>query len=576
MQSVGLVLYERDTETRWIDDPVHGLILQTMAGLNDTAAQLRGPSLTDQQLRILRAIALSAASMSMTSGILVGWWFARMKRSFRHHLIMLMIFSDFFKASWQLIYPAVVFSSGGNITSESRFCQTAGFMMSMGIEASDFAVLAIAVHSALYIFRPGMGAIGEGGLFRYRYYVYATWLAFSIVMPSLAFLNKEPAYTAQGTFCYLPVRPFWYRLALAWIPRYLILLTIMTLYAAIYIYVRMRFRTFRTSVGASTLDVDTIDLAPPEHPSQETQRLPSIDSHGLIPPSPCPLTASRQPSDSGQPFARALLAPPNDRANMSSSSDGSQDCSSRRGSAVFPSGAPSTTDADRTSQDKRRQIKEETANEEARRRRIAISRQLRLLFIYPLVYALMWLPPLFSHALQFTDRFVMKPSFPLHCVVAFTLPFQCFVDCWLFTIREKPWRYIPESSRGNWFRRYGFGLSKYKGKSTEIGAEEGGDEGWRRRKHLSFEARKAYERRDAETKDAAKEWFGREESIRTRKPERSWWDVEDQQIEEDFEEEEDDDRVSAVSDEDESNELEGLTTQLTPPPNTTNEGRRSE
>jgi G protein-coupled receptor GPR1 len=49
---------------------------------------------------------------------------------------MLMIFSDFFKASWQLIYPAVVFSNGGNITSESRFCQTAGFMMSMGIEAS--------------------------------------------------------------------------------------------------------------------------------------------------------------------------------------------------------------------------------------------------------------------------------------------------------------------------------------------------------------------------------------------------------------------------------------------------------
>jgi G protein-coupled receptor GPR1 len=91
MQSVGLVLYERDTETRWIDDPVHGLILQTMAGLNDTATQLKGPSLTDQQLRILRAIALSAASMSMTSGILVGWWFVRMKRSFRHQYVY---FSD--------------------------------------------------------------------------------------------------------------------------------------------------------------------------------------------------------------------------------------------------------------------------------------------------------------------------------------------------------------------------------------------------------------------------------------------------------------------------------------------------
>lgn len=51
-----------------------------------------------------------------------------------------------------------------------------------------------------------MGAIGEGGIFRYRYYVYVAWLAFSIIMPSLAFLNDSPAYTAQGTFCYLPVR----------------------------------------------------------------------------------------------------------------------------------------------------------------------------------------------------------------------------------------------------------------------------------------------------------------------------------------------------------------------------------
>ena len=48
---------------------------------------------------------------------------------------MLMIFSDFYKASWQLIYPAVVFAKGA-VSSESRFCQTAGFMMSMGIEAS--------------------------------------------------------------------------------------------------------------------------------------------------------------------------------------------------------------------------------------------------------------------------------------------------------------------------------------------------------------------------------------------------------------------------------------------------------
>ncbi|KAF8532628.1 G protein-coupled glucose receptor regulating Gpa2-domain-containing protein [Trichophaea hybrida] len=502
----------------------------TGLGLNDR--QFKGSTLTGRQLYILRSIALSAASMSMVSGLLVGWWFVRMKRSFRHHLIMLMIFSDFFKASWQLIYPVVVFTKGA-VSSQSRFCQTAGFMMSMGIEASDFAVLAIAVHSALYIFRPGMGAIGEGGLFRYRYYVYATWLAFAIIMPSLAFLNQSPAYTAQGTFCYLPVRPFWFRLALAWIPRYLILLMIITVYATIYIYVRMKFRTFRTNVGASTLDVETIDLAPAE-PFEESQRLPSLDSHGLIPPSPCPVAGSGQSSDHFvPPFANALLAPPNDRTELSTSSD-SQIGDSRRGSAVFPSGAPSSAE-DRSSSVKRQQG-EHTANAEARRRRITISRQLRLLFIYPLVYALMWMPPLFSHALQFTDRFVQHPSFPLHCVVAFTLPFQCFVDCWLFTIREKPWRYIPETQRGNWYARYGFGIQQCKGKSTELGAEEGGDASWKTRKHLTFEARKAYERREAEKKEAANQWLTRDmECVQTtRRRERSWWDFTEHDIEEEF------------------------------------------
>lgn len=52
-----------------------------------------------------------------------------------HSLIMLLVFSDFFKASWQLIYPAVVFTNGA-VSSTSKFCQAAGFFMSMGIEAS--------------------------------------------------------------------------------------------------------------------------------------------------------------------------------------------------------------------------------------------------------------------------------------------------------------------------------------------------------------------------------------------------------------------------------------------------------
>ena len=72
---------EYPKSTLWLDDPVHGLI---MAGGHLAGHESGKPTLTGQQLYILRSIALASASMSVVSGVLVGWWFARMKRSFRH------------------------------------------------------------------------------------------------------------------------------------------------------------------------------------------------------------------------------------------------------------------------------------------------------------------------------------------------------------------------------------------------------------------------------------------------------------------------------------------------------------
>lgn len=170
---------------------------------------------------------------------------------------------------------------------------------------------------------------------------------------------------------------------------------------------------------------------------------------------------------------------------------------------------------------------QDASSAKLRGRRIAISRQLRLLFIYPLVYALMWVAPLISNLLEYQDRFVRNPSFPLACMVAFTIPVQCAVDCWLFTIREKPWRYIPKSSGESFWSRYGF----------IAGEEEGGnrrEEGdfWRKKKNMTFEARKAYERREEERKEAAEVWLARQEEKGRRLPvarraDTNWWDIVD-------------------------------------------------
>ena len=108
------------------------------------------------------------------------------------------------------------------------------------INSADFVVLLIALHTVLTIFNP-RNHLDEGGLYRYRYVVYICWIVFPSLTASLAFFAGNNAYLEQGSFCALPIRPFWYRLALAWVPRYIILAFILTVYIAIYVYVGYKF-----------------------------------------------------------------------------------------------------------------------------------------------------------------------------------------------------------------------------------------------------------------------------------------------------------------------------------------------
>lgn len=66
----------------WVDDPVYGLSRLEGRRLDTLSNDM--PILTGQELYILRTIALVGASISLASGVVVGWWFVRMKRSFRH------------------------------------------------------------------------------------------------------------------------------------------------------------------------------------------------------------------------------------------------------------------------------------------------------------------------------------------------------------------------------------------------------------------------------------------------------------------------------------------------------------
>jgi G protein-coupled receptor GPR1 len=424
---------------------------------------------------------------------------------------MLLIQSDMMKALWYMIHPIVAFIHG-DVPTTSSFCQASGFFIALSIEASgmyrnpkhvdssltsvDFAILMIAIHTALYIWKPSP-SIGEGGLYPYRHLAYVMWVIFPALSAGLAFVNPDHAYTSQGTYCYLPVRPLWYPVGLAWTPRYIIFITISTIYIAIYAYVHYKFNDLDSNMGHSYMEENAtalneinagVDYDPramdPQLEIPTTPPLPTLTRHGLIPsntPSavdPNSRKASIASNDNVRPVSQGsdwvdqafggldtrlksgLQAerPTNLEAsqfnslrNIPGTSEASPPSDNhsfvgilhalRNGNDPTPDtpihhqpqlGLPS--DATLTLVDSQGYT---GATEELHQKRIAIRRQLRFLFIYPLVYMFMWIIPFISHVLQYTNWYVRNPSLALTALVTVIVPLQCAVDSWLFSTREK-------------------------------------------------------------------------------------------------------------------------------------------
>jgi hypothetical protein len=155
----------------------------------------------------------------------------------------------------------------------------------------DFSVLMIAVHSALYIFKPPT-LIGEGGIYPYGYIAYVLLIILPLLMASLAFLNSNGTYVSGGASCHLPVRPFWYRLALSWIPRYFIFIFILVADVSIYLFVRHKFGNFGQSNNTSAQPSGRQDSVERRRGQNWTGRsnqryslppTPQLAYHGLIP-----------------------------------------------------------------------------------------------------------------------------------------------------------------------------------------------------------------------------------------------------------------------------------------------------
>ena len=203
------------------------------------------------------------------------------------------------------------------MTGTSKICQGTGFLLLYAIETCDLVILLIAVHTALCVFKPRAN-LGESGLYQYRITIYFG-LPMIPVLPAGLGLMEGGKFVNAGTICWLPVRPFWYislrlsmaalfrgdkltlrryRLSLSWVPRYLILFTILALYTAIFLRVRHSFRMFLIGQGSQKRPEDTESsgvfsisrsrardsaLTPPARPKLMIDPpIPHLERHGLI------------------------------------------------------------------------------------------------------------------------------------------------------------------------------------------------------------------------------------------------------------------------------------------------------
>ncbi|KAM0272632.1 hypothetical protein ACHAQH_008602 [Verticillium albo-atrum] len=541
-----------------------------------------------------------------------------MRRSFRHDLIMLLIVSDGLEALFFMIFPIVDFAMGP-IESESVFCQMSGFFLAVGIEASDIAVALIAIHTALYIFKPRQ-LNGQSGLYPYRRAAYAVFFILPLVLASLAFINS-PAYVNNGQYCYLPIRPLWARLVLSWVPRYIILLIIFVSYFCTYIYVSVLMHRFgeeskmRRHSNAPPVSSDQTTSNPSNQSNQQDTRngsvppTPPIAYHGLIPSTSdshhsyseeerqrhgsvssdgsygepthrlfasrsrvdshhtnhsirwkWPMFATdahaadveRRESEAVEPNNAQQQNQHQEQNSIQRSADihavhfphtdnsvsyqpiaspqpaRTNDPSTRRHSLPISSNAkakplaspplaspPLAPNTRRAATSSSAPPGADPTGSSMARARLKIRRQLRLLFVYPLVYMLVWAVPFAQHVIRWNDPLRTGP-FGLVLASLISLCMQGAADAVLFACREKPWRHSSGSLVAAQTKAQGKGRGRRREWRAWLRAREGEGPG-RTREEMLFDGRNARARREMEAV---------ERRVRRRSPrtEREWWE----------------------------------------------------
>lgn len=401
---------------------------------------------TEHQAYVLRVLSVTASCLSIGAGLLAFYLYVSMRvKVFRHHLILLLLMFDFGKAVVLLWYPARVLLVP-LAYNNTNFCDVVGFFSSAFIEGADLAVLSLAIHTALLVFTKS--STPEGGLYKYRYYVYGITFLLPLVMASLAFISHgRHSYFPQITWCYLPINPIWYRLVLSWIPRYIIIVSILSIYISIYIYVKLEYAKVVKDFKQSQTYLHK-DFRPNSVSSASKGKSTTKIFTWFTKPFNSSDASIRSTEDENQENTQSQAAKKKFSFNKLATTFkvgilrfisyfpgfSFLEPSRQNGAAVVDNTEMLDVQAIAI-----REFQKDTMAKFQVRRNM-IERQIRSIFVYPVAYVFLWLAPFAVHCLQFNYEPKHGPIFWIGAIAAFMQPFNCVVDTIAFMVRERPWR----------------------------------------------------------------------------------------------------------------------------------------
>lgn len=360
---------------------------------------------SDHERNIARWLTVSASMVSIVLGVIGFVLFSRLRnRSFRHTLLFILFFYDFGKSVVLLAYPLHILRVQSDYNDLS-LCDSAGFFLALFIEGADIAILFMAIHTALLIFRNKTSAGKPDGRRSYRYIVYTANGLLPCLLAGLAFTHGSEAYIPDVIWCSLPLRPYWYRLVLSWIPRCIMLLTVFSLYIAVYIYVKREY----------TAVADALDV--PQEKVSVSYKIKTYISQfpGLAWISP----------DVRIKRAAENLSRLSEFSSWNSTPD-KFDYSE----AILTGEISSAL--------------RQTSWENIQLRRCMIERQIKSVFIYPICYTLIWIFPFILQCHRLIREKKSHKEFWMTCTQSVTIPLTCAVDVIVFSLRERPWRSFQE------------------------------------------------------------------------------------------------------------------------------------